>query len=239
MILSELDATGQFTDDFLSVPAWLNDVNSGSSPPALSVASAGGGWLQLAPKAVANDYRTIATGNVFELIKGSPVSATIRMRITEAAALSSSFYLALTDTTAAGFLTTSGVPPASYNGCCLFKTAGSAALQFQTARGSVKNTLANVGTFVSGTALVLSLQFEPGLTASGGNVPAGTSRASAGSVISRVNGQSVGPTGTPLIALPLGLVAMPPLCFAVGVLASTSAAETLMLDYLIVEFSRA
>lgn len=232
------EATARYFDDFLStltMSAYV-DTNSGSSPPALSVATAAGcagGWLQAPTKASTNDYRSISLGPCVELLAGGPVFAEARLKITEAAATSSSWFFGLVDVLTAGFLQTSGLPPSSYYGAVIYKPRGTNVISFETANGSTKWSWPNIGSFVSGQAILLGLRFDPNESG-----PGGASGSPNGSVRGLVNDQSNGPNFQPLGGRPIQLSGLVPLYLSAGVVASTSAAETMSVDFLALESLR-
>lgn len=216
--------SSRFWDDFPFLNPGYADTNSGGSPPSLSIAgdagATSGGWLKAPTKASANDYRGLATPPLFELLAGKPLTASARIRVAESGANTSSWYFGLVDVLTAGFLQTTGAPPSSYNGAVLWKAAGSNLVHFEIARGTTKSRVLGVGTFVSGAATLLSLHFRP-------------ADPDAGTVLAGVGGPSglQNPVGTPVRPQPIALAGLTPLFLSAGVVASTSAAETLQIDY--------
>lgn len=227
-----LDSFGRLFDDFFAVnTALYTDTNSGGSPPPLSVANALGGWLQAPTKAAQNDYRSVSTPALFELLDERPLTVGARIKVVEAAASSSSWYFGLVDTLTAGFLSTAGAPPSSYKGVVLWKSKNSNMIKFETANGSTKWTLQSVGAFESGAPLQLAINFNPTEFRPGGGGRNGTVRPF-------VNGQSDDPDGRQLPVQPIAFGDMGPLYLSLGVVAGTAAAETLQVDFLGAEFAR-
>jgi len=219
----------QLFDDFLKFDAgfWA-DTNSGSSPPPISVANASGGWLQCATHATLNDYRSVSTPAVWEILPDKPVLIEARIKIAEAAPNSSGWYFGLTDTLTAGFLSASGQPPSSYRGAVVWKAPGSNVIAFQTSNGTNQRTIAKLGTFESGSPLLLSIAFDPG-----GSSPsiAPGSMFLASPLIGTPAGLQFDQQAGARRALPIPVAGLVPMCLSVGVLAGTAAAETLQVDY--------
>jgi hypothetical protein len=233
----QLANAGQFRDDFLTYDSSRYvDTNSGSGPPAITVGTAAGGWLQVPTKASLNDYRSLSLGPVFALAAGSPVRVEARLKISEAASMSSSWFFGLTDTLTAGFLSTAGAPPSSYNGAIIWKPKNGNVILFETASSAApaglnhKNRLTNIGTFTSGASITLGFVFDYRDMLPGQAGPNG-------SVLPTIRGQS-DLNLLPLLRQPIFLPGMPPLYLSAGVLAGTAAAETLQVDYWGAEWSR-
>jgi hypothetical protein len=217
-------------DDFLRYLAADYTVTKGTGGTLATVVAAGlanGGWLNIPTAAsAANDYQSVSSlFPVIEYVAKSPVHAEARLLITESAAQLTSWYFGLVDTLTTGFLASTGLPPASWRGAVFFKTKTSDAIQFRVSNGTAKSTNTNVGTFVSGTPFTLGIQFDPG---------AGVT----GTVKPEINGNSDTPTLTPIPALSFLLSGMGPLYLSTGIVTSTTAAETLAIDYWGVESYR-
>ncbi len=223
--------SSSFYDDFfkyLSTDFTLTVGTGGTIALVASATSAGvvgaaGGWLNVPTAASLHDYQSISRG-AFELLPGKPVVIEARIQLIDAATNSSNWYLGLTDTLTTGFVTNSGVTPATYNGAVFYKKAGAATIGFETSNGTTKSTVANVGTFVSGAPLVLSIWFDPGNGTTGFCTPGLNGNADLGFV--------------PLRRQSIPLAGLVPMYLSAGVNASTAAAETLQLDYWGVQAAR-
>ncbi len=223
--------SSSFFDDFfkyLSTDFTLTVGTGGTIALATGATSAGvpggaGGWLNVPTAASLHDYQSISRG-AYEFLPGKPLIVEARILLTDAAANSSNWYLGLTDTLTTGFVTNAGVTPASYNGAVFYKKAGAATIGFETSNGTTKTTVANVGTFVSGVPLVLSLWFDPADGTTGFVTPGLNGNADLGFV--------------PLRHQAIPLAGLVPMYLSAGVNASTAAAETLQLDYWGVQSAR-
>jgi hypothetical protein len=228
--------SGQYFQDFFNYTSGdyiVTHGTGGTVAVATASGTASGGWLKLPTAASANDYESLAIANpILEVSvdntlsppKRLPIAAEARIKISETAANSSSWFFGLTDTLTTGFLSSAGAPPSSFSGAVIYKAHGSSTIQFITSNGSSQAKNTNIGTFVSGTPLLLSILVNPndGVTAR---------------VTAELNGQA-DLNLVPIQPLSLTLASLNPMYMACGIVASTSSAETLLLDYWGYEFAR-
>ena len=231
---SNRTTVSDFFADFHTFTAgdWVDTNDEGTGAVAVKTSAGScGGWLSVATAGAANDYHVISSATVFEFLAGRPLFAEWRIQVTEAAAHSAHWFVGLTDTLTGGFLADStGLPPASYRGAVLYKPAGASVICVESANGSAKSTTPNVATFTSGGIITLGLHFDPG-------------DANAARVQFYVNGAGVYQNTAlnrddnvrrHLIALS----GMTPMALTFGIKASTSAAETMLVDYVQASVSR-
>ncbi len=184
-----------------------------------------GGWLNVPTAASTNDYQSISVvSKMVEFLAGLPVTVEARLMVTEAASNSSSWYFGVTDTLTTGLLSTVGVPASSFKGAVVYKSEGSANINFMVSNGSTQSTPIVIGTFVSGKPLLVTIVFDPGSGTTGYCTP-------------QLNSQSDNAL-TPIRRQAFLLAGMAPMYLSAGIVASTSAAETLQLDYWGVEATR-
>lgn len=232
-------STLQMFDDFIKYDSGLYvDTNSGSSPPAIAISTgagnASGGWLNVPTKALTNDYRSISLPPIIEFQAGYPVTVELRFVVSEAAANSSSWFFALTDTLTTGFLASTGATPASYKGAAIWKMHGDSAIHAETSNGTTKWTVPKIGVFVSGVPMLLTLAFDPadpypsnpGIL---GPTPLGSVRPLINAMGTDAKGDQF---GVPMPPMRIPLAGMAPMYLSAGIVASTSAAETLSIDYI-------
>ena len=232
--------TGRYFEDFLVYRSGDFTLTKGTGGAVAQQATAGGvagGWLKVPTGALANDYQSISTAKVFEFLGLSvgqsnitaarnlpTVLAEARLLVSEAAANSSSWYFGLTDTLTTGFLDSTGAPPASWKGAVIYKPTGSNVIKFRASNGTANASLTNIGTFVSGVPLLLSIVFDPSDGVTGYCLPEINTDASL--------------NGVPLQRQPITLSGLSPMALSAGIVAGTAAAETLQLDYMGCEFRR-
>lgn len=222
--------SAQIFDDFLTFDASRYTLVKGTGGAVVVSSAAGaalGGWLNLPTGALLNDYQSISQANPCYEFLGAPklpMRVEAKIKISESALNSSSWYFGLTDVLTTGFLGSNGLPPASYHGAVVFKPKGSPVLQFDSANGAVKSSISNIGTFTPGVSLLLSIVFDPNDGVTGFLKP-------------EINGQA-DVNLTPLKAQPIVLAGMAPMFLSFGIVASTAAAETAAIDYMGAEFYR-
>lgn len=234
----EKPLSGQYFQDFLTYAAGDYTFTKGTGGTVAQVVAAGsalGGWLNVPTAATANDYQSIAlAGKVFEVPSQANLGLAkpkyvpkltfeARLKITESASNSTSWYFGLTDTLTTGLLTSAGAPASSFNGAIFWKPKNTNQISFMVSQGTAQATFANIGTFVSGTSIVLTGVLDPGNGVQGWAQP-------------QINGD--GSTNLiPIKRQPFTLPLVP--CYlSAGIVASVATAETLGLDYWGVDFTR-
>jgi hypothetical protein len=189
----------------------------GTVAVANSAGTAAGGWLNVPTAASANDYQSIASQvKIFEFLAGKPLAAEARVLVTESGSNTSSWYFGLTDTLTTGFLTNAGAPPSSFIGAVIYKPTGSTDLKLVVSNGSTQ-TITKIGTFTSGTSLLLSILFNPNDGVTGFIKPEINSQADLNLV--------------PIQPTPIAFSGVAPMYLSAGIKAVGSAAETISLDY--------
>lgn len=220
------DAVADFFEDFF---VWRSgdwtDTNDGGTG-TVAVANARGGWLQLPTAAAQHDYHLLGTpAKLIELVAARPVQVEARIKITEAAANSSSWVFGISDTLTTGFMANDGEPPASWDGSVIYKPTGATAIKHKTSNASAATVTANIGTFATGTEIVVGLVFDPGDGTTGSFQP-------------YVNGMGTKPNFDKLPAHRVTLASLGPCYLIFGVKAGTAAAETLQIDYVGAQLTR-
>jgi hypothetical protein len=225
--------SGQLFDDFRDYVAANYTLTKGTGGTAATVLTAtsatavgaSGGWLNLPTAASQHDYYSISSQHPsFELLAKLPVVAEARICLVEAATNSSNWYFGLTDTLTTGLVSNAGVPASSFNGAVFYKPAGASTIKFMSSNGTTQQINANVGTFVSGTPLLLTIAYDPANGVTGYITPAINSQPDKSLI--------------PIPRQPITLSGLAPMYLSAGVNASTAAAETLQLDYWGVDFYR-
>jgi len=207
-----------FTNTTGSTSTWQVVKGTGGS---LALAAGLGGLISIPTAASANDYQTLATQQaVFKLTANKPICFEIGLSCTEANTNKASWFAGLTSTTSSGFISNAGAPPSSYSGAMFYKATGAMTLAFQTSNGSTQNTIANLGTVVSGTSYCLGAYISP-------------NDGTTGQVTPYVSSLGTGaPTSFAIGATQnLTLSALAAQYFMFGVKAGSSSAETLSVDF--------
>ncbi len=211
-----------FYDEFDRYAAGNYTLTKGTGGTAATVVAAGltaGGWLNVPTAAsAANDYYSVSTLTpMFEFLAGKPLHVEGRLLITESGAQLTSFYFGLTDTLTTGFLASTGLPPASWKGAVIYKTKTSDNLVCRVSNGTVKTSV-TIGKFVSGKPLLLGLTFDP----AGGTTCY---------IKPEVQGYNDNASLYPIQPISFLLAGVAPMYLSAGIVTSTTAAETLALDY--------
>lgn len=211
----------QRVDDFWSLDTGIwTDINDGATGAVAvsTAAGAGGGVLSNATVATANDYHCHIGTKALEALADLPFRAAIRFKITEATANSSHWIFGVTDTTTTGGLTaTTGATLSSYCGALFTKPAGAAVIKCESANATVKTTNATAATFVSGAWTELVVEFDPG-------------NGTVGYFSFYFNGAPTNAAFAKIPKQPIALSGMTRMGLIFGVMASTAAAETMLVD---------
>ncbi len=145
-----------------------NIVTSGGGTVAL-VSSGLGGQIQVPTAASStNDYQALFTQQpIFLPAANKPIAFEFAVNVTEASTNKASWWCGLSSTTSAGFLATTGLPPASYSGAVFYKTKNALAVNFQTSNVTTQNTTSTLFTAVSAQTYLLGAIINPndGVTA--------------------------------------------------------------------------
>ena len=133
---------------------------------------AAGGTYSIVTAAADNDKHGIFWDNeCFKFAVGKELWAECRFSLTEASTNESSFAFGFSDgiNTSTNFLQSDAAgPPASYDGCAIFKTPETAlTMNFETSNAGTQNTLSAFATHVSGAWQRMGFHFDGDLAGSG------------------------------------------------------------------------
>lgn len=151
-------------DDFLFDNGQWTAVTDGSTGAA-TITDAPGGVLTLATAGADNDYHIYASdAEVFKFAAGKPLQFGAQVKLTEAATDDANIVAGLSDDATGGVIQNNGGgPPASYDGALFYKIDGTLKWYFETSNAGTQTTT-ELGTFTSGTAYELGLDFKTSST---------------------------------------------------------------------------
>jgi len=183
-----------------------------------------GGVYNVVTAAVDNDYHAMVTQNEpFKFIVGKKAWFEARVRVAEATALESTWWVGVTDTTTTGGIQANALGPlASYDGALFWKTPETAmTLNFETSNAAVQNTLSTFATTVTDAWTTVAFVWD-----------------GVGSITpyAAVNNSN---TLVPYSAVALAATGLEEMHVVFGVKAGpTGAAETLQIDYILMAQER-
>jgi hypothetical protein len=180
------------------------------------------GWINIPTAASTNDYQCFATQEPVFIIPASggfTLAWEAYVNVTEANINKASWFCGFTSVTTTGFLSNTGVPPASYSGAVIYKTQGGLTLNAQTSNGTTQNTASTITTVVSGTSYIIGMA----INSNDGVTAVVTYYVS--SVSSNV--RTLVTSGT----LNLTIASLAVMYFMFGIRAASGSAETLTVDY--------
>ncbi len=184
-----------------------------------------GGWLKLVTAAAADDYHSLFTSQkMFKIAANKPISFDCRIQLTEANTNKAQLFLGLSSvTTTGGMLASNAGPLTNFDGVALYKTGGTSTFGLISSSATAQTKTANIATLVSGTTIQLGFSIDP-------------HDANYATVTPYVNGVGVMNNNVQVkqtLAYPTN-----PLCIMIGVIAGSTSAETLLVDYVSVSQAR-
>jgi len=220
-MFSSLKTKTVYKKDFSDYDGTNDFAEISDGTPAVAVGDEAGGVLSIACTASDNDETYISTAHkIFKFNATDKLFFEARVKLTEANIDDANIIVGLSDTVGADSLLDNGAGPmASYDGAVFFKVDGGTVWQFETSNAGTQKTLADAGDFNDGEWHTLGFLYDPndGVTAN---------------VTPYVNGVA----GTAQTLTIAGLEEMHGLF---GVKTGDAHAETLKVDYIVVETARA
>jgi len=213
----------KFFDDFFAfdgtatVAVWNDAITDGG---AIDVIDAINGVISIATYTTDEDESYISTQHqVFKFQTDKNLFFEAKVKLTEAGAAKSNIIIGLSDTVSADILQdASAGPAASYDGVVFFKVDGESVWQFEASNAGAQDTETSIGAFTDATwtTLGFSYDYNDGVTAI---------------ITPYVNGVA----GT---AVSLTIAGLAEMNILLGLKAGSAAAETLLVDYVDVQYER-